>query len=631
MIRILSSVLFIIGFTFCAFAQENDILLTIDGQNISKAEFEYIYKKNNSNLYKDTDKKTPKEYLDLFINFKLKVIEAENLKMDTSQTFINELEGYRKEVAAPYLTDIKYNDELVHELYNRMQYEVNASHILLRVENPANVSKKKEILERIKNIRQEIINGKDFSEAAKEYSEDPSVQTNSGTLGYFSAFTMVAPFEDAAYNTPVGEVSEPVETNFGYHLIKVNDKRKNEGEIQVAHIMKSIPRDATPEKIQEISTQIDSIYNLLKEGANFEELAKKESQDRRTAVNGGKLPWFSSGRVVAEFSNAAFALKNQGDISKPVRTNFGFHIIKKIDARPVPPFEEAKAGIENKIKKDQERSTSSRKVFIDKLKNEYSFSENAEGKNALKDIKVNEESNIPETVLFTIGGKEYNSNDFQNYIQKEKINRGPYLVYFNRWIDDEIIAFENSRLEEKYPEFNYLIKEYHDGILLFNISQEKVWNLASEDTLGLEAFYNKNKKNYSWGERFKGYIITCENAETREKAENLLGSDLNIEEVAEHLNTDKEVFQFEQGSWEEGANQIVDYYVWNGQTPEDFSDELTFIRGNKIEPEPKTLDEARGMYISEYQNYLEKEWIKELRKKYKIKVNKKLLKTIESV
>jgi len=631
MVRILNSFLFILVFTVCAFAQNEETLVTIGGENVSKAEFEYIYRKNNNNLYNDTDKKSPEDYLDLFIDFKLKVVEAETLKMDTSRAFIKELEGYRNEVAEPYLTDVKYDDQLVHELYNRMQFEINASHILLMVDKGADEAKKQEVLERITKIRDEIIAGKDFTQAALEYSEDPTTKNNKGNLGYFSAFTMVAPFEDAAYNTPIGEVSEPVETNFGYHLIKVNDKRKNKGEILVAHIMKSIPQNATPEEIKEIRSKIDSIYKQLEEGADFTELAKKESQDRRSAVNGGKLPWFSSGRVVSEFANAAFALKNPGDISIPVKTNFGYHIIKKLDSRPVPDFEEAKPNIEEKIRKDKERSSFSKKVFIENLKTEYGFTEYKDGKKKLEGIQIEDKPNIEKTLLFSIDNKEYSSDELFTFVHKNKIIKGPILQYYNSWVDNEIVSLEDSKLEEKYPEFRYLVKEYHDGILLFNISQEKVWNLASEDTVGLENFYNKNKKKFSWGERFKGSIITCESNKIREEAEDLLGSGMNIEEVAEHLNSDKEVIKFEQGAWEEGTNHVVDYYVWNGKTPDNFNSEITFVRGDKIAPEPKTLEEARGLYISEYQDYLEKNWLKELHKKYTVKVNKQLLKTVEGV
>ncbi|MCY1719885.1 peptidylprolyl isomerase [Prolixibacteraceae bacterium Z1-6] len=613
------------------FAQNNDVIITIDGQEINKTEFEYIYKKNNTNLYNESDRKSPKEYLELFINFKLKVIEAENLKMDTSQSFITELAGYRKEIAAPYLTDVKYNDKLEHELYNRMLHEVHASHILLLVDKNASPNKDKEVLDKITSIREEILNGKDFGQAARDYSEDPSAQQNKGDLGYFSAFTMVAPFEDAAFSTPAGEISEPVKTSFGYHIIKVHDIRENKGEIQVAHIMKNIPQTATPEVKQKAKEEIDAIYQQLVDGADFAELAKKESQDKRSAVKGGEMPWFSAGRIVPEFSNAAFALQNTGNITKPVETAFGYHIIKKLNERPVPPFEKIKGEIVSKIKKDSERRTSSKKVFISKLKTEYNFQENKNGKQALNGMNIQNKQVIPELDLFTIDNTTYKTTDLSAYIQEKQIKSGPYLSKFDEWIDYEITKLEDSKLEAKYPEFRYLLNEYHDGILLFNISQEKIWNYAAEDSIGLLNFYEKNKNKYKWGERFKGCIITCESEEVREKAEDLFGAGMTNDEVAAHLNTEKEVITFENGAWEEARNHIVDYYVWNGSEPENFNSATTFIRGNKVGPEQKLLHEARGLYISEYQNYLEEQWIKELRAKYKVIINKKLLKTIEGV
>ena len=615
---------------FSLLAQNNEVLLTIDDRPITKEEFEYIYRKNNNNVYSEADKKSPQEYLDLFIDFKLKVIEAENLKMDTSQAFIDELAGYRKEVAAPYLTDSNYDEQLVREMYDRMTKEVDASHILLRLDPNASSVEEAAVLERIKKIRQEIIDGKDFGEAAAEYSEDPSAKDNKGHLGYFTAFMMVYPFENAAYNTPIGEISEPVRSKFGYHIVKVNDVRKNRGEILVAHIMKNKPQGASEAVKQQLKKEIDSLYVLVKNGADFAELAKKESDDRRSAAEGGKMPWFSAGRIIPEFSNPAFALKNVGDISEPIETAFGYHIIKKLDERPVESFEELKPEIESRIKRDPDRNNSSQHVFIEELKNNYGYSVSEDGKKLLQDKNIQSDT-LPEVTLFTIDGKEYSSIDLKNWIVSKKVEGGSYLNYFDQWADDEILALEDSKLEDKYPEFRYLMQEYHDGILLFNISQEKIWNYASQDTMGLEAFYEKNKDKHKWSERFKGSIVTCEDPAVHEQADKLFASGMNEEEVLEHLNVEGEVIQIESGAWEKGDNPVVDYYVWNGPEPEDFDSRTVFVRGDKVAPEPKTLDEARGLFISDYQEYLEKQWIKELRSKYRIKVNKKVLKTIESV
>ncbi|WP_319589735.1 peptidylprolyl isomerase [uncultured Draconibacterium sp.] len=630
--RIFFSLVLFVVVIFQAAAQPEQVLLQVADHKISKDEFEHIYRKNNSNLYSDADRKSPKEYLELFINFKLKVAEAESLKMDTSAAFINELAGYRKEIAAPYLTDIEFNENQVKELYRRMKLEVDASHILLRVDENASAKQEQQVLDKITDIRNEIIAGKPFDEAAVEYSEDPSAQSNKGHLGYFSAFTMVAPFEDAAFNTPVDAISEPVRTNFGYHLIQVHDTRPNKGEIQVAHIMKNVAKTASPEEKAQAKAAIDSIYQLLLDGADFAEMAKNESQDRRSAVRGGEMPWFAAGRIVQEFSDPAFALKNDGDISKPVETPFGYHIIKRLHARQVPPFEEARASIESQIKKDATRLASGKKVFIEKLKKEYGFSENASAKQQLADFNISDTPELPEMTLFSLNNKDFGSKVLQKYTRDKKIQNESYLSVYDNWVADEITKLEDSKLEEKYPEFRYLMNEYHDGILLFNISQEKIWNFAAQDTAGLERFYEKDKDKHMWGDRFKGHIITCKNVSVREEAENLFGAGMNADEVLTHINgNDKDLISIETGAWEEAQNPIVDYYVWNGKDPEDFDSATTFVRGDKIEPQPKTLDEARGLFISDYQDYLEQEWIKDLRRKYKVKVNKKLLKTIEGV
>ena len=630
--RIIFSLMLFVAITLQAVAQPAEPLLTIDKHKISKDEFEYIYNKNNSNLYADADRKTPKEYLELFINFKLKVVEAENLKMDTSQAFINELAGYREEIAAPYLTDIEFNEQQIEELYRRMKLEVDASHILLGVNKDASPEEEQEVLDKIKNIRKQIIAGKPFEDAAVEYSEDPSAQTNKGHLNYFSAFTMVTPFEDAAFNTPVGEISEPVRTDFGYHLIKVHDTRPNKGELQVAHIMKNVGRNATPEEKAKAKTAIDSIYQLLLNGADFAELAKKESQDRRSAVRGGEMPWFSAGSIVTEFSAPAFALKNDGDISEPVKTAYGYHIIKRLKARPVPPFEEARPLIESQIRKDATRQASGKKVFIEKLKKEYNFSENETAKAELAKLNIGNNAVLPEETFFTINNKNFGAKELTAFITQKNIKTGSFLSVYDNWVTDEITNIEDAKLEEKYPEFHYLMNEYHDGILLFNISQEKIWNYAAQDTAGLETFYQKDKEKHLWNDRFKGHIITCKNVSVREEAENLFGAGLNADEVLAHINTNgEELITIETGAWEEAQNPVVDYYVWNGKEPENFDSATTFIRGDKIKPEPKTLDEARGLFISDYQDYLEEQWIKELRRKYKVKVNKKLLKSIEGV
>ena len=629
--RIFSSFIIFSFIAINAFSQADETLITIGDTKVSKGEFERIYQKNNNNLYNEKDKKTPEEYLELFIDFKLKVIEAEQLKMDTNSVFRNELAGYREELAAPYLTDVKYNEEMVRDLYERTTKEVNASHILVMVPKNSTPEVEDEKLKRIEEIRKEIIAGKDFNEAAVEYSEDPSAKNNKGSLGYFTAFQMVVPFENAAFTTPVGEISAPVRSAYGYHILKVHDVRANQGEILVAHIMKMFPQNVTPEIKSNLKAQIDSIYAELKNGADFSELARTKSDDKRSAQQGGEMPWFSSGRMIPEFANPAFALKNTGDISEPIETAFGYHIIKKLNTKPVPGFEESKAMLEDRIKQDPERSITSKQVFVDKLKLEYNYSENTEGKAKLRNINTNDTIEYNNFEIFRIDNKSFKYDQFRAFLKKTNAPDGPSVNQYNNWVEDEITALENTKLEEKYPDFRYLYQEYHDGILLFNISEEKIWNFAAQDTLGLEEFYSKNSSKYLWEERFKGMIVTCKDAATREEADKFFEAKIPVAEITDQLNKTENTITIIEGAWEKGANPIVDYFVWNGPEPANFNSEVSFIRGDKIQPEPKTLAEARGLYVSDYQKYLEEKWIRDLRAKYKVKVNKKLLKTIKSV
>lgn len=623
-------ILALFSFSHLVTAQKNKVLIKIDDTEITREEFERIYRKNNQNLFDQTEIKSPKDYLDLYIGFKLKVVEAMNLKMDTNSTFREELAGYRKELAAPYLTDMQFDDKLIKEMYQRMKTEINASHILFRLPDNTSAEQEQAVLKKAHEVRNEIMNGRDFNEAAAAYSEDPSAKANQGNLGYFTAFQMVTPFENAAYNTPAGEISKPVRTAFGYHLVKVHNVRENRGEIQVAHIMKMFPQGDAGFDKKQLNTEIDSIYKILLNGADFSEMAKKYSDDKRSAARGGEMPWFSAGRMIPEFSNAAFALKNIGDISQPIETAFGYHIIKKTGERPVPSFEEARYDIEERIKKDPERSNSSRKIFVEKLKKEYQFKQNSENIQKIKTLKI--EDAKPENLqLFSLGNQKFTVNEFINFLQNKNRSTGFYSEYIEEWIDTEIIAYEDAKLEDKHPEFKYLMQEYHDGLLLFNIMEEKIWKFAAEDTTGLENFYQKNRGKFNWEERFKGWIITCKNSEIKEEAEKYFEAEMPVQEIEDMINTEDQVIQIEPGAWEKGTNATVDYYVWNGEKPAGFSPELTFIRGDLVPPEPKTLDEARGLFISEYQNFLEKEWLKELRKKYKVKINRKLLKSIPHV
>jgi peptidyl-prolyl cis-trans isomerase SurA len=628
------------------FGQDSETIMTIDGKTISKEEFERLYEKNNTFLISDAEKKTPKEYLELFVNFKLKVHEAKQLKYDTLHSFVNELKTYRDELAKPYLTAVQYSNLMVEKAYERMQQEIKASHILLRVDKQASAEDTLKVWDRVIKIREELVNGADFGEMALKYSEDPSAKTNKGMLGYFTVFQMVYPFESAAYSTPVGEISDPVRTDFGYHLIKVEDIRPVKGQVKVAHIMKRVAENTGEDAVINQKQEIDSLAEALKQGADFAKLASAHSDDRQSANNGGELPWFSSAGMMPEFAEPAFALKNDGDISSVVRTPYGWHIIKRLGYKAPPAFSEVKDMLAEKIRQNQQISRHSKELFINNLKDEYQFEQNEQFVRELQhETKHGHAAPVlnasPAKVLFSFAGQQITAGQFAEYLQDEEKNGGQnnpalsFSQHYENFLAETLTKYEDAHLEEKHPDFKYLMKEYHDGILLFNISEDKIWNAAAEDSTGLQAFYEKNLKKYSWDERFKGFVIKCDNQETKDFIDAVFEADPQIEEseLKDQLENYFGAFdgEIDYGYFGEGQNPLVDFFVWNSSKPQDFIDGFHFVRGDKVGPAPKTLEEAKGLYISDYQNYLEEKWLDELRSKYRVKVNKKVLKSIEPV
>ena len=353
-------------------AQSKDpVLMTVAGEDVTKSEFEKVFKKNNKSAGA-VDQKALSDYLELYINYKLKVKEASELGLDTAATFVSELNGYRKQLSQPYLIDKEVSDKLMHEAYDRMQKDVRASHILIKC-GPDELPKDTlEAYNKAMKARERVMKGEDFGKVAKEVSEDPSAKDNMGDLGFFTAMQMVYPFESAAFNSKIGDVSMPVRTKFGYHIIKKTDERKDPGEVFSAHIMVRAGKGTTPDDSAKAVQKINEINGKLKAGGNFEELAKQYSDDQGSAKNGGVLPSFKTGRMVPEFESAAFALKNKGDISEPIKTQYGWHIIKLINRKEIGTYEEMQSELKASIGKDS-RSEVSKSSMVNKIKKEYKF------------------------------------------------------------------------------------------------------------------------------------------------------------------------------------------------------------------------------------------------------------------
>lgn len=645
------SIALLVMLAFTTVAQnKKEIVVTIGDQQISKEEFEANYKKNNTNTLEAKDKKTPEEYLDLFVNFKLKVLEAQKLGYDTVKSFVNELKGYREELAKPYLTDVSFNEEMVKTAYYRTQFERKASHILIRVAPEASPADTLAAWNKISDIRKQIIDGADFNEMAAKHSEDPSAAQNKGELGYFGAFQMVYPFENAAYNTPVGQVSQIIRTRFGYHILKVEDERETPGEIKVAHIMISFPKQASDETIEKLKLRADSVWELATSGSDFADLAKKYSNDKFTAQSGGEMNWFTSTNFpVKVFSDAAFALQKDGDISAVVRTPYGWHIIKRLELRKTQPFDVLKADLESKIKQNPQISKYRDDVFEQELKKAYQFKLNDGNFSKVLVVMLTDTTKMKEVTeelapiaqlpLVDFADKTYTCGDFAQYMKDEagnlKLvpNAKNAKSFLDKFISGKLLEYEDSQLEVKHPDFAAVYREYHDGILLFNISKDKIWDVASSDTARLENYYNNTTKKYFWNERFKGLVLQAKDLETRNKVETALdGKEMSKEELNSIFNPNGENdLQITEVSVEKGDNPVVDYYIWNGPKPAGFNETTTFVHGKTVGSEQKTLKDAWGLYSSDFQEQIEKEWIDSLRAKYPIVVNKKVLKKIAMV
>ena len=646
-IGILSVVLIALGSNSCKVEQsKNDpVLLTVAGNRIAKSEFEKIYKKNNTKE-NATDKRSVQDYLDLYINYKLKVREAEEMKLDTSRAFREELEGYRKQLAQPYLTDKVVSDNLLKEAYDRSKKDIRASHILIKVSPDALPKDTLAAYTRALRIRESILKGKDFGTMAADSSSDPSAKDNKGDLGYFTSLQMVYTFENAAYNAKIGDVSMPVRTRFGYHLIKVLDSRPAQGEIHVEHIMIKSPKGGTAEDSLKAKVKIDEIYGRIKKGENFEDLARQFSDDVNSGRSGGVLPWFVTGRMVIDFEKAAFSLKKDGDISEPVKSSFGWHIIKRLEKKDLPTFEAMQPELKSKVAKDS-RAEISKYSLIRNVKKENGFKEYGKAKDEviskldssfLEGSWSLEKAKNLEKPVFKIGEKEYTQQSLAKYIAEHQgRKRGTTAkaqgeMLYGQFVNESCIAFEESRLDQKYPDFKSLMQEYRDGILLFELTDRKVWSKAVKDTSGLKGFYNKNKDHYLWSDRLDASIYSCQSAEIADKVREMVKKGVSSDSILAAVNKDSQLnLSIKEGKYALGDNEIIDSVKWTKGMSENMKkkNSLVFVNvKNKLGPEPKTLDEAKGIVTAEYQAYLEKEWIDSLRKKYPVVVYNEVLASV---
>ncbi len=644
-------------------AADERVLLTIDGKPSTVEEFMYIYQKNNKET--QLDQKSVDEYLDLFINFKLKVHEAEQQGIDTTAAFRKEFESYRKQATPKYMVDKASEEAIVQKVYGRMLWDRKVSHIAIQCPPTATAEEEAAAREKIERARVRVTTGEpivvgkgkrakvkpgkveDFNAVAVEMSEDPSTASNEGRIGWVTALRFIYPFEEAAYTTPVDSISEVFRSPFGFHILKVEEEAPHR-EIHAAHIMKMTPR-GDMNAAAKAKFQIDSLYNVLQAGANFAETATRESEDRGSAVQGGDLRWFGRGQMVPEFEAVAFDMVTDSAISEPVLSKYGWHIIQFLGARGTADLADIRDEVMQKIRRSEYRQLIE-DAFVDKLKAEYNFTLNTAALDTFYTLvetynvtdSAFQAATTPLTgVLFTFADKTYTQGDFahylyQNYFSQQATKKALIDEKIGYFTARELRAHENSQLENKYPDLRNLMQEYHDGILLFEVSLREVWDKASQDTAGITAFFEERKDEYKWEEpRFKGYVVYCKDKNTMKAAKRIIKS-ADADSVASYLDTrlnidSTQYVRFEKGLWKKGMNAAVDKYGFKDKAAEYTpTEELPFVFtiGKKLKGAEEYTDE-RGKVTSAYQDFLEKAWIQTLREKYTVWVDEEVLNSLK--
>ena len=614
--------------------------MTINGKDIKLSEFEYLYHKNNQ---QQVEKETLAQYVDRFVLYKQKVADAEAAGIDTTRLFINEFEGYKKDLATPYLTqDTSYHWQMVSEAYDRYKKEIDIDHFMLPL--GATDAETQVMINRMDSIRTCILNGENWNIMADKYSSDPSKQRNHGHYGYVSACMFPYEFENILYSTPVGEISKPFKTQYGVHMLRVKQVRDRD-DAHAAHILKLFPKNATDEQKDACKAQIDSIYQLLLAGANFEELAKAESQDG-SARRGGDLGWFGRGRMVQPFEDISFNLAD-GAISEPFATQYGYHIVKKL-GHGYMPLSDMRDNIEMAISRDGRANLIQERRLTD-LKAKYNYKVNpqldAYFTDALNANGKYDSTFVAQTIkgstmpLFTYGDKlsmpvsslleSINAKTLIPDVQKAK----EYILSkVDPIVMNALSDYDSRMLVETNPEYRNLLNEYRDGMLLFEISNRRVWKAASKDTVGLEQYFAENRGKYLWDEpHFKGIILSAKSDSVMDlvKADiaKLRGTDTLTEALHNKYGND---IRMERMVVKKGENNLADYLAFHvGDKPERKGYPDFIILDGSVINQPEDMSDVRGAVTSDYQDVLEQRWKDELAKKYPAKINKKVLKKVK--
>ena len=652
------------------------VFVVNDNQEVQLDEFERQFLKNLNLKEKAVTAADIDEYLKLYIRFKLKIQDAKDAGKDTLENYKRELAMYRDQLSRNYLYDREVTDNLIKEAYERSLYEVRVQHILIRVDRNASNAAVERAKKRLLEIRNQLLrdpSAENFATLASSDSQDDGTKENGGDLGYLTALQVVYEFENAAYNTQVGEISDIFRTDFGFHILRVQDKRKNRGDIRVRHIMLRTGKNSntTDEEAEKKITEIHSKIASGKE--SFEDMARNYSEDFSSKYNGGLVNWVNPTQFVGDLERQdwienAYRLKEDGQMTEPFRTSYGWHILMREGIRAVGSFEDAKNSIKTKVQQNP-RSQISLESFVSRLKVEENYTENKEIierffeylKTDSGFLKGNfDMDNMPETVsvnqngkavsyryldaeLFRFAGEPYSVEEFAMRLGS---NKSPIkkdisdwiLNEYNDWVRDVAIAYQNEHLEEKSSEFKFIFQEYREGILMFNRMQEMVWDKANNDSIGLATYFQANINDYQWDDRFNAEFYFCVDNKMMKKVFKQVKKGIAADSLRrEHTRKNQLDFNYKIGKY-----QLTDTFLFpnNEVLKMVFSNEKFKSKEDKVykmgqvgndfvvlkvksflPAGPKSLDETRGPVASKYQTVLEKEWIADLEKRYPVTIN----------
>ena len=568
---------------------------------------------------------------------KILLLEARALKYDEKQSYVQEYEGYKKQLQQKYLTDKNVTKELINEAYNRTIEEVQAQHILIRT---STVQDTLAALEKLKVLRNRFLN-EDFDVLQKELHDGKNIFVED--LGYFSAFKMVYDFENAAFDTPIGDVSQPFKTQFGYHIVKVLNKRRPRGKPKAAHIMIA---HNSKDSLQTPEQRINELHRLLLQGESFENLAKQFSDDKSSAVNGGNLKPFSSGEINSEiFVDTAFSLED-GAISNPIRTKFGWHIIKLISTIPVKDFEDIKFELEQKIKRDS-RSSFIKKKMIESLKEQYQI--DAPNRDEVSSLFVKAEGQNdwllndgvkPQGQFVKIQNRVLTYDDFLEFLNKNlkasnsnTASSESVWRSYNTFLGEQLIQYKTDRLPSENLEYAQILKEYEEGLLLFDIMQDKIWNGAKNDSIGLLEHYENNKTKFVTPAKITGTIARSKKKSTLKKTIKMWADGRTNDDITTVLNAKRQQLIFSTGSFEIDDPLLPRKVKFSAGISSVFPIEDSYVVLNISAQAPEkvqSFETSKGAVISSYQTELEKRWIETLRTKYDVSINKNALDTLKS-